>query len=112
MAVALVIVDGGHGAVDGNLVKIRSAEPFELRVGVGKKPSLQQRVVGKIQSGNQVTQVESHLLGFGEVVVGVAIEGHFTDRHHGHQFLGNELGRVQQVEIEFVFVFFLHDLNA
>ncbi|MNV50508.1 hypothetical protein D3C71_1425230 [compost metagenome] len=54
---------------------------------------------------------EGNLLGFGEEVVRVAVQHHLAQRRDGHQFFGDQLGRVENVEIEGVFIFFFDDLH-
>jgi hypothetical protein len=44
------------------------------------------------------------LLGLGKEVVRVAVEHHLAQRGHRHQLLGDQLGRVEQVEVELVFI--------
>ena len=56
-------------------------------------------------------RIECHLFGLGEVVVRVAVEHHLADRGDRHLLLGDELGRVENIEVELVLVLFLHDLN-
>lgn len=75
-------------------------------------PARQQRVVGEVQAGHDVRGAESHLLGFGEEVVGVAVEHHAPDDLHWHQLLGDQLGRVEDVEAELLGLFLREDLQA
>ena len=55
MPVALVVMHRRDRTINRNLVKIRAAETFELRVGIRKQSALQQRVVGKIDARNDVS---------------------------------------------------------
>ena len=57
-------------------------------------------------------RTERYLLGFREKIVWVTVKSHFTDGHDGHEFLGNEFGRVQHVEAEFFRLLFGEDLHA
>ncbi|MCY1560925.1 hypothetical protein D9M68_981220 [compost metagenome] len=57
-------------------------------------------------------RTEGNLFGFSEKVVRVAVEHHFAQRCDGHNFFGNEFGRIKDIEIEGVFVLFLHHLNT
>jgi hypothetical protein len=62
------------GAVDRYLVPVGAAEAGDLGVQVGKQPRLQQRVVGEVDTGNQIRRIERDLLGLGEVVHRVAVQ--------------------------------------
>ena len=55
--------------------------------------------------------MEGHLFGFGKKIIRIAIECHLADSNHRHQFLGNELGRIQKIEFELLFVLLLHNLH-
>ncbi|MNN26646.1 hypothetical protein D3C81_1401590 [compost metagenome] len=55
-------------------------------------------------------RAERDLLDFCKEVVGVTVEHHFAQRRNRHQFLGDNLGGVEQVEFELVFISFRHDL--
>ena len=55
--------------------------------------------------------VECRLFVLGKEIVRVAIEHHFADQLHRNQLLGNKLGRIQQIEIEFEFVLFRDQLK-
>ena len=46
----------------------------------------------------QVVRVERHLLGLGEVVHRVAIQRHRADDLDRTQFLGHDLGRIEQID--------------
>ncbi len=110
--VALVVVERAQRAVDRDLVEVRPTETQQLGVGVGEQPALQQRVIREVDARHDVADVEGGLLGLGEEVVRVAIEGHLAELLHRHQLLGDELGRVEQVEVELVLVSLFHHLHA
>ncbi len=93
-------------------MEIRAAEPADLSVRVGKQPTLQQRVVGEIDARNHVTRMERGLLGFREEVDRVAIQQHPTDDLDGNNFLRNDLGRIQNVEVETGCLLFVERLDA
>ena len=84
----------------------------QLGVDVGEEPPLQQRIVGEIDPRHDVTGMERHLLGLGEEVVRVAVERHLADLPYRNELLGDDLGRIEQVEAEFEFVLLLDDLEA
>ncbi len=93
-------------------MKVRPAESADLRVGVGKQPALQQRVIGEVDARHNVARAERDLLGLGKEIVRITVQGHFAQRRDRHDFFGDQLGRVEDVEIEVVLVFLLDDLYA
>ena len=103
---------GATGTVDGDLVEVGSAQADELGVRVREEPALEQRIVGEVDAGHEVPGVEGDLLRLGEEVVGVAVEGELADALHGHELLGDELGRIEQIEVEGILVLLLDDLHA
>jgi hypothetical protein len=58
-----------------------------------------------------VSNAKGHLFRFGEKVVHVTVE-HAPDDAQGKNFLGNDLGRVEHVEIEFVREFLVEQREA
>src|SRR6185503_15447128 len=84
-AVALVVVHRRDRRVDRYLVKIRSAEPADLRVDVGMQPAGEERIVGEIDSRDDMRNAERNLLGLREKVVGIAIEHHAPERLNGYE---------------------------
>src|SRR6185369_1056636 len=52
------------------------------------------------------------LFRFRKEVVDISIECQTTDALDGNDFLGNDLGRIEQVKIETVLVFLFDNLNA
>ncbi len=83
--------------IDRDLVEVRGAKPRLLGVHIAEQPSLQQRVVRKVDAGHDVRRQEGHLLGFGKEVVGVPVQHHAADDADGDVLLGDQLGRVQDV---------------
>ena len=112
LCIALAVVERRHRTVDRQLMKIRPTKSADLRIGVGKQPTLQQRIVGEVDTRHDVARAEGDLLGFREEVVRVAVQGHFAQRRDRDDFFGNDLGRVEDVEVEVVFVLFFDDLHA
>lgn len=92
------VVDRGVRPVDRDLREVGSAQPGDLGVEVGEETSGQQRVVGDVDAGNQVADVEGDLLGLGEEVGGVGVEGEQPDGLHRCQLLWDDLRRVQQID--------------
>jgi hypothetical protein len=76
----------------------------ELRVEVGKQAALEERVVREVDAGHDVGRAEGDLLGLGEEVVGIAVEGELADAAQRHERLGPDLARVEGVERELVLV--------
>ena len=85
VAVPLIVMHRGERTIDRNLVEVRPAEPNQLSIRVGEQTALQQRVIGEVDSRNNMAGMKSHLFGFGEEVVGIAIERHLADATHRHQ---------------------------
>jgi hypothetical protein len=73
---------------------------------------LQQPVIRKIDPRDHVTGVKRHLLGLGEIVLRVAIEGQLSDAPNRDELFGNELGGVEEIEVELEFVLLLDNLQA
>jgi hypothetical protein len=101
-----------HGLVDGQLVKVGTAQARDLGVGVREQAALQQRVVAEVDARHHMAGVEGHLFGLGEEVVRVAVEHQPADLLHGHHLFGNELGGVEQVEAQRVFLVLRNHLHA
>ena len=88
--------------VDRDMREVRAAEPLQLRVEIGEVAALQQRIVGEVDAGRHVLGHERDLLGLGEEIVGHAVEHQAADRDRRQQFLRDELGRIEHVELELV----------
>ena len=86
-AVALVVVNRRDRTVDRNLVKVWSTQTNQLRIGIREQTTLQQRIVGEIDSRHDVAGVKSDLLSFGKEVVGIAIERQLADASAPEQSL-------------------------
>ena len=89
MPVALEIHHRAFGRIDRQLVEIGAAQPLQLRVEIAEQPALQQRIVGKIDTGDNIGRAIGDLLGLGEEIVGRAVEYHAADDPHRQHFLGN-----------------------
>ena len=70
---------GTFRRIDRDLVEIRRTQPRFLRVEVREKPTLQQRVIGKVDARHHIRRQESSLLVFGEMVVWIAVQYHPAD---------------------------------
>src|SRR3984957_4230942 len=111
-AVALQIPHRTAGAIDWQLVKIGPPEPTDLSIRVGKQTTLQKRIVGEIDARDHVTRMERRLLRFGKEVDWVAIKHHPPNDLDGNNLLRNDLGRVQNIEVETGRVLLVECLNA
>ena len=112
VSVPLVVVDRRDGTVNGNFVKIRTAQPNELRVGVGEEASLQERIVRKIDSRHDVARVEGDLFGLSKKVVRISIQCQLADAAYGYQLLRNEFGGIKQIEVKQMLILLFHHLHA
>jgi hypothetical protein len=110
--VALVVVHGCHRPIDRDLVEIGPAEANELGVGVREQAPLKEWIIGEIDARDEVPRVKGDLFRLREEVVGVSVEHEAADPLDRHELLGDQLRRIQQVELEGVLVLFLDDLQA
>lgn len=83
-------------------MEVGAAQPGELRVEIREDTTLQQRIVAEVDARNDVGDAKRDLLGLREEIIGISVEGHLADAPHGHQLFGDQLRRVENVEIEAV----------
>lgn len=57
-AVAVVVVDGHNGTVDGELLKVGTAVTAQLGVEVREDAALQKRVLGEVDAADNVAGLE------------------------------------------------------
>ena len=57
-SISVIVMDRRQGSVDGNLLKVGTAMTVELGIKVRKDTSLQQRVVGEINTTNNVARLK------------------------------------------------------
>ena len=112
VAVLLEMVERAFRRVDRDVREVRAAEPLQLRVEVGEVAALQQRIVGEVDAGRHVLRHERDLLGLGEEIVGHAVEHQAADRHRRQDFFRNDLGRVENVEVEAVGELLVEELEV
>ena len=98
--------------VDRDVREVRAAEPLQLRVEVREVPPLQQRVVAEVDARHDVLRAEGDLLGLGEEVVDAPVEHQPADRADRHLLLGDDLGRVEDVERELLGERVVEELHA
>ena len=112
VAVLLEVGERALRRVDRQVGEVRAAEPLELGVEVREVAALQQRVVGEVDAGHDVLRAERDLLGLGEEVVDHAVEHQPADRPDRDDLLGDQLGRVEHVEVERVGELVVEQLDA
>ena len=100
MPVLLEVGERTLGRVDRELSEVGAPESLELCVEVGEVATLQQGVVGEVDPGDDVLGAERHLLRLREEVVDRPIEHEATDTPYRQHLLGDQLGRVEDVELE------------
>ena len=83
-----------------------------MRIQIGEEPALKQRIIRKIDAWRNIRGQECDLLGFGEEIVDIRVERQRPDDLDRHFFFGNDLGRVEHVEVEGVGEFLIEDLDA
>ena len=108
-AVALVGVEGAQGCIDGNLLVV-DAESVAVGVRVGEESGLQDWVGGGLDARDHVGGGKGHLLDFGKVIFGIAVEGEAAERAEGYFALGPDLREVEDVPAEFLGVARREDL--
>src|ERR1700722_4667298 len=101
-SITLQIVERTFGRIHRQLMEIRPTQPAQLCIEIGKQPTLQQGIFGEIEARHEVARAESNLLGFGEKIVGIAVEDHFPNHLQRYKFLGNNLGGIEHVEFKFI----------
>src|ERR1051326_5383680 len=102
MPVLLEGMERAFRCVDRKIRKIRTAQPLELRIEVREIAPLQQRIVREVDSRDDVLGAERNLLGLGKEIIDDAVEHEPSHAPHWHLFLGNNFGRVEDVEGELV----------
>ena len=93
------------------MCEIRSAQPLELSVEVGKVAALQQWIIRKIDSRYDVLRAERDLLGLGEEIVDHPVQHEAADGPERYQLLRDDLGGVEHVEIEAVSEILVEELQ-
>lgn len=96
--VTVVVVDRSTRTVDGQLLKVGTAVAVQLGVKVGEDATLQQRILGEVDTANNVTRLEHDLLSLGKVVGRVGVQLHDTEQLDRDIFFRQNLGGVEHVE--------------
>ena len=59
--VTVVVMDGDHRPVDGQLLEVRPTMSVQLGVEVGEDPALQQRILGEVDPPDDMAWLELHI---------------------------------------------------
>ena len=111
-AVALIVLHSRDWRVDGDFMKVGSAEPSDLCIDIGVYASGQKRIVAKIYPRDNVRCAKRNLLGFREKIVWVAVEYHASDRDDWNEFFGNEFSGIENIEAELLTLLLRKGLNS
>src|SRR6185436_19908169 len=84
VAVALQVMHRALWPVDWNLMEVRSTQTAQLGIQIREQASLQQRIRGEVDSGNDVARMKGDLFGLCKEIVWIAIQYEPSDRHHEH----------------------------
>src|SRR3546814_20740401 len=82
--------------------EVRAAQSFDLGIEIRKIAPLEQQVVREIYARRHILRAEGDLLGLREEIVDHPVEHQSANHPYWHQFLRNDLGRIQHVEVEAV----------
>src|SRR5207244_6636385 len=112
MPVLLEMMDGALRRVDRNVGKVRTPEPFELRIEVREVAPLEEGIVRKVDPRHDIQRAEGDLLGLGEEIVDTAIEHESPDTPNGDFLLWDNLGSIEHIEDELFAEFLIEELQA
>lgn len=101
LPVSLSMREWAHRLIHWDLAEI-DPNPRNLSVEVGEVPACQQRVIGKVHTGDDMLSAKGDLLNFGKVVCRCTVQCECADVLHGDKVFRDELGRVEQVKVELV----------
>ena len=111
-AVALQIPHRTARTVDWQLMEVRAAEPADLGTRCRKTKAPLRVVEVEIDPRNHMTRSGTRPAPFRRRVDWVAVEHHPPNDLDGNNFLRNDLGRVQNVEVETGRLLLVERLNA
>ena len=98
--------------IDREMGEVRPAQSLQLGVEVREVPALQQRIVGEVDARHHVVRAERDLLGLGEEVVDGPVEHETPDPTDRKDLFGNQLRRVEHVELELIGERLVEDLHT
>ena len=107
-AVLLKIIHWRLGLINRELRKVRGPEPVQLGIKVGEEPALQEGIITHIDPRHHMPRVKGNLLRLGKEIVRIPVQRQLPHPLEGNLILRPNLGRVEDVEAEFVRVFFRH----
>ena len=105
MPVALHVGEGTFGPIDRNLVEVGRSQTRKLGIEIRKVAPVEQRIVRKINAGDEILCTKSDLLGFSEYVCWIAVQNHPADCAERYDFFRDQLGRVEMIKIELCCLF-------
>ena len=113
-SIAVVVVDRDTRTIDWDLFKVGTTVAIQLSVEVGEQTTLEKRILGKVDTTNNVARLElstlvgndsstgrsayHDLLCLGKVVQWITVELHFSERSNWNFFHRKNLGWIQQVK--------------
>jgi hypothetical protein len=62
-SITVVVVDRNTGTIDRNLFKVGTAVAIQLCIEVGKEAALEERILGEVDTTDDMTRLELFLLG-------------------------------------------------
>ena len=101
LSIALEVGERALRRVDRDLIEIRRSQPQKLSVQVGEKTTLQQRIIGKVDSRNKISRALGNLFRLGKEVVRPSVQYHSSDHFQRHQFFRNQFGWIQVIKRKF-----------
>ena len=110
-AIAIVIHNRANGPIDGQLLPINS-QSANLGVEVAEVSALQQRVIRESNTRDNVASAKCNLFSLSEKLVWIAVQLQLSNISNWHKFFWPDLGSVQDIEIELVFIGLRDNLNT
>ena len=113
VAVALEVHDRALGRVDRDLLEVGTAETGDLGVEIGEDAALQQRIVGEVDAGHDVAWRRRRPVRFRRRSCRRCDRAPCVPTtRSGQDFFRDELGRVENVEVEVVGELFVEELDG
>lgn len=88
----------GSGCIDWELLVVNT-DSVAVSVGVGKETRLQDWVSRWLDTWNHVGGIEGGLLDFGEVILGVFVEGELANFTEGELLMRPNVGKIEDVDL-------------
>src|SRR5690625_1103221 len=93
-------------------MKVGSTQPDQLRICIGEEPALKKRIIGEVDTRNNMSRMEGDLLGFGKEVVRITVQGQLAHRSCRDQLFRHNFGRIEKIEWKFVLILLRDNLHA